>query len=212
MRLLRQEIYGLNPEDALSRWPHGTISGQDATTAGRQVEQALRDGQRQDFASDGDLEPRVYRDAMSHVAGAVHIVATSDGVTRAGFTATAVASVSDRPPTLLICANAASPSTEALLRNGVFSVNTLSFDDEALAEVFAGRTELQGDARFEEGRWTEPMTGAPLLKGALVAFSCRVIKADFIHTHHVVIGEVMGVRHDLRRRALIYRERAFQGI
>lgn len=178
----------------------------------RQVERALVDGQRQDIASDGDLEPRVYRDAMSHVAGAVHVVATSDGATRAGFTATAVASVSDRPPTLLLCANAASPSTDALLRNGVFSVNTLSFDDEALAEVFAGRTELQGDARFEEGRWTEAMAGAPLLVGALVSFACRLIKTDLVHTHHIVVGEVVAVRHDLRRRALIYRERAFQGI
>ena len=77
-----------------------------------------------------------------------------NGATRAGFTATAVASVSDRPPTLLLCANGGPPAPrpDALLRNGVFSVNTLSFDDEALAEVFAGRTELQGDARFEEGR------------------------------------------------------------
>jgi flavin reductase (DIM6/NTAB) family NADH-FMN oxidoreductase RutF len=176
------------------------------------VEQALRDGQRQDIASVSDLEPRIYRDAMSHVAGAVHVVATSDGVSRAGFTATAVASVSDRPPVLLVCANAASPSTEALLANGVFSVNTLSFDDEALAEVFAGRTELQGDARFEERRWTAAITGAPLLIGALVSFECRLIKTDLVHTHHIVVGEVVGVRHDLRRRALIYRERAFQGI
>lgn len=158
------------------------------------------------------LESRAYRDAMSHVAGAVHIVATSDGITRSGFTATAVASVSDRPPTLVVCANAASVTTQAILANGVFSVNTLAFDDEILAETFAGRTELRGDERFGQGRWEIRETGAPVLADALVSFDCRLRESPLVATHHLLVGEVVAVRYGLRRRALIYRERAFTGL
>ncbi|MCC5977370.1 MAG: flavin reductase [Salinarimonas sp.] len=158
------------------------------------------------------LESREYRDAMSHVAGAVHVVATSDGATRGGFTATAVASVSDRPPTLVVCANAASETTRAILDSGIFSVNALAFDDEMLAEIFAGRTELRGDRRFAEGRWETLETGAPILKDALVAFDCRLRQSPLVATHHLLVGEVVAVRYGLRRRALIYRERAFTGL
>ena len=155
---------------------------------------------------------RDYRDAMSHVAGAVHVVTTSDGVSRCGFTATAVASVSDRPPTLLVCANAGSATTRAIITAGRFCVNTLAFDDEALAETFAGRTELRGDARFAEGRWGTLETGAPVLDEALVSFDCRLRESPLVATHHLLIGEVVAVRHGLRRRALVYRERAFIGL
>lgn len=46
-----------------------------------------------------------YRNAMARLGAAVNIV-TTDGVAgRAGFAATAVCSVSDNPPTLLVCLN-----------------------------------------------------------------------------------------------------------
>lgn len=158
------------------------------------------------------VSPRSFRDAMSHVAGAVHIVATTRDGARAGFTATAVASVSDRPPLMLICANAASETTAAIVENGVFTVNTLAFDDAGLAERFAGRTGLKGEARFETERWDTLATGAPALDGALVTFDCRLVSAEMASTHRLIVGEVVAVREGLRRRALVYRERAFQGL
>lgn len=173
---------------------------------------AQQAGEKRGGAVVNSLESRDYRDAMSHVAGAVHIVATSDGGARSGFTATAVASVSDRPPTLVVCANADSATTRAILENGIFSVNALAFDDEMLAETFAGRTELAGDDRFAEGRWDALETGAPVLSDALVAFDCRLQQSPLVATHHLLVGEVCAVRYGLRRRALIYCERAFTGL
>lgn len=158
------------------------------------------------------VEPERFREAMSRVPGAVHVVTTRSAQARAGFTATAVTAVSDHPPTLLVCANAASESTQALVTNGVFCVNTLSWEDEPLATLFAGRTELHGDARFAQGRWTTLATGAPALESALVALDCRVLSAEVVGTHHVVIGEVLDVRVGRHARALVYRERAFHGL
>ncbi|MBW6425505.1 flavin reductase [Rhizobium sp. XQZ8] len=44
-----------------------------------------------------------FRDGMSWLAAAVHIVTTDGPGGLAGFTASAVSSVTDRPPTLLVC-------------------------------------------------------------------------------------------------------------
>lgn len=160
----------------------------------------------------GSVSAQAFRDGMSHVAGAVHVVATARNGVRAGFTATAVSSLSDRPAMLLLCANAASETTAAIVENGLFSVNTLAFEDAALAERFAGRTGLKGEARFEGPRWDVLATGAPILDGSLVSFDCRVVSAEVVATHRLIVGEVVALREGLRRRALVYRERAFQGL
>ena len=44
-----------------------------------------------------------YRDAMACLGAAVNIVTTDGRAGRAGFTASAVCSVTDDPPTLLVC-------------------------------------------------------------------------------------------------------------
>ena len=46
-----------------------------------------------------------FRDAMAHVGAAVNIITTDGPAGRAGFTASAVCSVTDAPPTLLVCLN-----------------------------------------------------------------------------------------------------------
>ncbi len=47
-----------------------------------------------------------FRDAMSSLAAAVNVITTDGPHGRAGFTATAVCSVTDQPPTLLVCITA----------------------------------------------------------------------------------------------------------
>src|SRR3954465_12580368 len=89
-----------------------------------------------------------FRDGMSRVAASVHVVTTDGPAGRAGFTATAVAPVTDRPAPLLVRIAPPGPWGRALAENGVFCVNTLSVSDRALAEVFAGRAGLAGEARF----------------------------------------------------------------
>lgn len=48
-----------------------------------------------------------YRSAMSLLTGAVNVVTTTGVSARHGFTASAVCSVTDTPPTLLVCMNKA---------------------------------------------------------------------------------------------------------
>jgi flavin reductase len=156
-----------------------------------------------------DLDAVLFREGMSRVAGAVHVVTTDGNKGRAGFTATAVTPVTDSPASLLVCVNTASRSAQALLANQVFCVNTLSVDDLSLADVFAGRTELQGQDRFTVGHWDRLVTGSPALTTSLVAFDCRISDARVVATHHVIIGEIVGIRLSEQKPALVYQGRLF---
>jgi flavin reductase (DIM6/NTAB) family NADH-FMN oxidoreductase RutF len=155
------------------------------------------------------LDPAIFRKGMSRVAGAVHVVTTSGAAGRAGFTATAVTPVTDDPASLLVCVNTAARSAQALLANGVFCVNTLSAADMALADVFAGRTDLQGQDRFSIGHWEPLVTGSPALTTSLVAFDCRLSDARVVATHHVIIGEIVAIRLGEHKPALVYQGRLY---
>ena len=66
-----------------------------------------------------------FREAMSRLGAAVHVVTTAGRAGTAGFTATAVVSVSDQPATLLVCINRRSQVAPLLEENRVLCVNTL---------------------------------------------------------------------------------------
>ena len=155
------------------------------------------------------VEPALFREGMSHVVSAVHVVTTGGPHGRAGFTATAMSSVSDAPPTLLVCMNATSSSAEHLTRNGLFAVNTLAAGQQGVAEAFSGRTGLSGDARFEAGQWTMDADGVPVLQGAVAVFRCRIVAIHPVATHLVLFGEVYAVTPASDEHGLAYLRRHF---
>ena len=53
---------------------------------------------------------------------------------------------------LLVCLNRRSQTKPMVLENGVFCVNTLRGGAE-IADMFAGRTGVQGAERFNIGEW-----------------------------------------------------------
>lgn len=148
-----------------------------------------------------------YRDAMARLGAAVNIV-TSDGPAgRCGFTASSVCSVTDDPPTLLVCLNRTSANNARFKRNGVLCVNVLAARHEALSAAFAGP--LDPAARFAQGRWSTLGTGAPVLEGARVAFDCRIAQVTEVGTHSVLFCEVEAIRTGGNEEALIYLGRAY---
>src|SRR6476620_6456531 len=120
------------------------------------------------------VEAAQFREAMSQLGAAVHVVTTAGPAGRAGFTATAVCSVSDQPATLMVCLNRRSQVTPILDTNRVLCVNTLRAGADELADVFAGRTGVTMAERFDTGSWSELSTGSPVLTDAVVTCDCRV--------------------------------------
>jgi|SRR5579871_1741365 flavin reductase (DIM6/NTAB) family NADH-FMN oxidoreductase RutF len=179
--------------------------------------------QRPDDAMDGafmavasepitSVEPHAFREAMSRLGAAVHVVTTAGTGGKTGFTATAVCSVSDSPATLLVCLNRRSKSAPALLQNGVFCVNALPASEEKLADLFAGRSGVQLHERFAVGEWTTLKTGAPVLASAVVAFDCRTLEVKAVASHNVIFGAVEAVRLGAPGPALVYHERAYKPV
>ena len=156
-----------------------------------------------------DIEPRHYRDAMAQFAGAVHIVATDGAAGRRGVTVIAACSVSDNPPTVLVCLNRENPANDAFAQNGVFALNTLSVDQEAIATGFSGLTGLSRDERFSLGRWTTIATGAPVLEGSLAVFDCEIVETKDMATHRILFGRVRGLAINEAARPLIYHNRGY---
>jgi len=179
--------------------------------------------QRPDDAMDGaftavgaepisSIGPAAFREAMSRLGAAVHVVTTAGVAGKTGFTATAVCSVSDRPAMLLVCLNRRSTSAPLLAQNGVFCVNTLGAGEEKLADIFTGRSGAQLAERFSLGEWTTLKTGAPVLASAIVALDCRTVETKAMASHNVVFGAVEAVRMGRSGPVLVYHQRAYKPV
>lgn len=162
-----------------------------------------------DIQEDMTVSLQAFRDGMSRLGAAVNII-TSDGpVGRLGFTATAVCSISDTPPSLLVCMNRRSLQNGPLRKNGVFCVNTLSAGQQELSGVFSGVGKLEMDDRFKHGTWTTLETGSPVLRDAIVSFDCRIVQALEVNTHTIMIAEVLAVQNGALATSLIYVNRQY---
>ena len=140
------------------------------------------------------IERKEFRDAMARLPAAVNIITTDGPAGLGGFTASAVCSVTDSPPTLLVCMNRNVSSCEAFRANGVLCVNTLGPLHQELSGIFAGFTGVDGAGRFDSGEWRKLVTGAPVLEGALVAFDARITDVVEKGTHLVFFAEVEAIR------------------
>jgi flavin reductase len=152
-----------------------------------------------------------YREAMARFGAAVSVVTTDGPAGRRGFTASAVCSVTDDPPTLLVCVNRQNDSHAALLANGVLCVNTLAAGQQEISALFAGAVSDPAQ-RFAAGTWFTLATGAPALQGAVVAFDCRIAQVTEIGTHSVIFGEVREIRHGSVHDGLIYFGRGYHPV
>lgn len=155
------------------------------------------------------VAPQLYRDAMSHFASAVHIV-TTDGIAgMRGTTVSACCSLSDAPPTLLICLMKQHKGNRNFIDNGLFCINTLAGEHRNLSDLFGGRGGLSQEERFAKTQWRTLKTGAPVLEDALASFDCRVVGWHEHDTHYVIFGQVLDIRRNMAKDALIYLNRSY---
>ncbi|WP_426959894.1 flavin reductase [Muricoccus radiodurans] len=153
-----------------------------------------------------------FRDAMARLGAAVTVVTTDGPAGRSGFTASAVCSVTDSPPTLLVCMNRGSRQNPIVKANGVLCVNVLAADQEALSNLFAGRTGADLADRFATADWHTLATGAPALSGAVAAMDCVVEEVLEKGTHSVLFARVSAIRLGEPRSALIWFSREYHPV
>lgn len=148
------------------------------------------------------VDKAIFRNGMSRLGSAVSVVTTLSAGKRYGFTASAVCSVSDMPPTLLICINRASSCFPAFENVRHFCVNTLMPGQEDLSNLFGGKTPM--DDRFALGEWREGLSGAPMLADASVSFECELTNAIDEASHRILFGRVIDISENAEQAALLY--------
>lgn len=162
--------------------------------------------------SNGGSAPdrQAFRDAMSRLGAAVNIVTTDGPGGRAGFTASAVCSVTDTPPTLLVCINRSSSAYPAVIANKVLCVNALSKGHENLSALFGGKTPQ--DERFAAARWRTLVTEAPALENGAVSFDCHIAQVVTVSTHDVLMCTIDAVHLSDAAHGLVYFARRYHAL
>lgn len=135
-----------------------------------------------------------FKIGMRQLAAAVNIITTTHNGEKEGLTATAACSVSAEPPQLLVCVNTEAGGHDLIKITKKFALNVLRRDQEHIAARFAGMDGADRTDRFGLGKWSEIITGAPCLDGALVNFDCEVIQHVSAGTHSIFIGHIIGSR------------------
>ncbi len=129
-----------------------------------------------------------FRLAVGQFASGVVVVTTSGGQAAA---VSAFASVSLEPPLVLFCVAKTSPFHDAVLAAGEWAVSIMADDAEPTARWLTNSSPPSGAQLDGIPHHPAPVTGAPLLAGALATLECRT---DAVHDggdHTIIIGRVL---------------------
>jgi flavin reductase (DIM6/NTAB) family NADH-FMN oxidoreductase RutF len=135
--------------------------------------------------------PSEFRHALGQFATGVTVVTAERTPGRVhGMTANSFASVSLKPPLILICVAHQAQLLPLIQKQKRFGVSILKEDQQAISEYFAQTVE-DPDIETRLGiryRWTE--SGIPLLDDALAHLACNVVSENPAGDHTIFIGEV----------------------
>lgn len=158
------------------------------------------------------IDRTTFRNAMSRLGAPVNVITTDGPAGRHGLTASAVCSVTDTPPTMIVCVNRSAGAHGSLVGNGVLCVNVLTGRHKDLSGTFGGGQGLDIDGRFATASWRVLTTGAPVLTDAAVSLDCRISRTEEIGTHTVFFCEVVDIAIADDPEGLIYFNRSYHDL
>jgi flavin reductase (DIM6/NTAB) family NADH-FMN oxidoreductase RutF len=151
-------------------------------------------------------------DAMRQLAGGVAVVTAGVTPRRSGYTGTAVFSLSINPERIVISVGREASSYPLIRHHGLFGLNILNAEQQHVADRFAGRGGVKGEARYDGADWLVTERGVSLLAGALATAECRVEEIIERHSHAIVIGEPLAISAASDGDALIYWRSAYRSV
>jgi flavin reductase (DIM6/NTAB) family NADH-FMN oxidoreductase RutF len=157
----------------------------------------------------GSVAPLEFRDTLSKALTPVTVAATNGPSGLAGMTCSAVCSVCDEPPTILLCVNRKSFAAGIIKNNGVLSVNWLAASQAHISQIFAGIGSVPMEQRFENQYWQTMATGAPCRMDAVVALDCEIVNTIDVGSHSVIFARVVAKHHSEECSPLVYHQRQY---
>jgi flavin reductase (DIM6/NTAB) family NADH-FMN oxidoreductase RutF len=128
-----------------------------------------------------------FRLAMSHFASGVTVVTTEHEGTPYGMTVASFASLSLRPPLVLICIEKSVKSHDAIAAAGQFGVSILAQSQTEISNRFASKI----DEKFTGVAVRRGELGMPLIEGAICTLECRIHSELPGGDHTIFVGEVI---------------------
>jgi flavin reductase (DIM6/NTAB) family NADH-FMN oxidoreductase RutF len=142
-----------------------------------------------------------FRQAMGYFASGVTVITTEHQGVLYGMTVSSFASVSLRPPLVLICIDKTVPSHDGIKQVGQFVVNILDKRQEHLSRRFA----TTSDDKFKGVAWHSGTLGLPVLDRVLAVIECRLHTVFDGGDHTIFVGEVIDASIDEGAPLLYYR-------
>lgn len=150
-----------------------------------------------------------FRDCLRHFPSGVTIVTIKSGRRKHGLTVSAFASVSPKPPLVMVAIDQRHSGHDLLLEPGAtFAINILARDQAELSNRFAW---IKDEDRFAAGDWGTAATGAPVLQNALAWLDCTVEASHVAGSHTIFIGLVQASQTPRPGQApLVYWNRGYR--
>ncbi len=128
-----------------------------------------------------------FRDVLGRFATGVTVVTAFEDGVPVGFTCQAFASLSLRPPMVVLAPAKTSTSWPRMVKAGAFCVNILTDQQQAVSEAFA---ESQED-KFKGVPWHVGAAGTPIVDGCLAWVECALGAVHDAGDHELVTGRVL---------------------
>jgi len=136
------------------------------------------------------VDDATFKLAMSHFASGVTVVTTEHDGKQYGMTVASCASLSLRPPLVLVCVEKSVKTHDAIAAAQRFGVSILAAEQAEISNRFASRR----DDKFDGVEVHRGPDGIPLITGALTTIECRVHGQFSGGDHSIFIGEVTDVQ------------------
>jgi flavin reductase (DIM6/NTAB) family NADH-FMN oxidoreductase RutF len=154
------------------------------------------------------LDPEQLRHAMRAWTTGVAVVTASHDGKQYGMTVNSFTSISLEPPLISVTLKKLTHTHELVEASGEFSVTILSAHQKELSDRFAGKHPELTD-RFA-GVVTETLSmHAPLIKGGMAYFNCRVVNSMTVGENTLFVAEVVAARGEGEGNPLVYHNRIY---
>lgn len=128
-----------------------------------------------------------FRDVLGRFATGVTVVTAFEDGLPVGFTCQTFASLSLRPPMVVLAPAKTSTSWPRMVKAGAFCVNILSDEQQGVSETFA----VSRQDKFQGIPWHVGAAGTPVIDGALAWVECALGAVHDAGDHELVTGRVL---------------------
>lgn len=154
------------------------------------------------------LDSETLRRAMRAWTTGVAVITAAHEGQRYGMTVNSFTSISLDPPLISVTLKQLTHTHELVEKSGEFALTILSSDQGNLSDRFAGKIPDVTD-RFEGVETERLLLDAPLIKGGLAYFNCRVVNSFPVGENTLFAAEVIAAQGEGGGDPLVYHNREF---